>query len=548
MKKLAALILTLVTAFVLSTQAFALTTTSVIPTATLNKILTDYRNALKAGDKFVSLSQYGVSGSQAENDLYDFFYRANGELGSISYGKYSDCYVTTTIDSASGSISGVSIKYWDRYSKDDGSCDMEHVKADQKTVSDRFSAAKTVAKSSMSDVEKALALYDYIISITNYPLPEEVDKNGGEYFPDDAYTTVGLLCDGYAVCEAYAKLYAILLNDAGLPAITVGSESMDHKWVMVKVDGEWYHCDPTWDDYRFDDGYTILWDMNDDNWDKGSAGHKYFLKSDDEFRENDHPNWEIYYNVNPDNMTEPPKSGKSGAFDDQFFSPNNENFACCTLMNYINGSWYFIDLKTMSIVRVIYGCKPEYIEMPANYAAKYSYGYGNYLYVCTNTSVLRYDTMSSKFEKILEVPEEDRETDAFSEMSIINDEMTVTTVRYTFDSEGEYKDAAFSSKTYPMSEIERMSSIPFEKDANIENDEGNTIAKDPESKDSSTLTRPGQNPDKKNGLSDEEKAMLENAETTGKRMMAFVYLAIAAIFIIIATVAIILTIKYIKKK
>ena len=64
---------------------------------------------------------------------------------------------------------------------------------------------------------------------------------------------------------------------------------------------------------------------------------------------------------------------------------------------------------------------------------------------------------------------------------------------------------------------------------------------------SGKLTRPGQISDKP-ALSEEELAMIENAESTGKRMMAFVYLGIAAIFIIIATVAIILAVKYTKKK
>ena len=547
MKKITALILTLITAFVMSTGAFALTTKSVIPTATLNKILNDYRGALKSGESYVSLSAYGVSGSSAENELYDFFYRANAELGSISYGKYSDSYVTTTIDSSSGSIRGVSIRYWDRYLKDDGKCDMDRVRADQQTVTERFTAAKNIAKRNMSDVEKALALYDYIISIASYPLSEGLDENGEEIYKDDVYTTVGLLCDGSAVCAAYAKLYAILLNDAGISAITVDSDDINHEWVMAKIDGEWYHCDPTWDDYIYDDGYTCLWDLNDDSWDKGSAGHYYFLKSDDEFRDNDHPDWDISYSVNPENITEIPKSGKSGAFDDQFFSPNNENFSCCTLMNYINGSWYFIDLKTMSIVNVIYGSEPQYIEMPKDYIPKYCYGYGNDLYILTNSSLLRYDTMSGKFEKIMKIDEEERKTDSFSEMSIINGEMAVTRASYTFDSNDEYKDAVFDTKVYDMTEVEKMPAIPFEEGAEAD-DGGSTISKEPVSGEPSTLTRPGHSPDKPGGLSDEDKAMLENAKVTGKRMSAYLYLGIGGIFIIIAAVAIILTIKNLRKK
>lgn len=546
MKKLASLILAFLTAFSLSISSFALTKNSVIPTSTLNKILTEYREALKSGENHVSLSGYGLSGKDAEIELYDFFYRANSELGSISYGKYSDCYLETVIETSSGAITGVKLDYWDRYSTPDGKCDMELVKKDQKTVSERFSTAKSIVRRNMSDAEKALVLYEYIILQANYPLSEGTDSDGEDIYPDDVYTTVGLLCDGTAVCAAYAKLYAILLNEAGIPAITVDCDSINHEWVMAEIDGEWYHFDPTWDDYLFTEGYTSLWDLNDDSWDKGAADRSFFLKSDDEFIESGHPDWDVSYSVNPNNITEPPESGPSGKYDDKFFSVNNEDLYCCTLMNYINGSWYFADLKTMSIVNATYDGELTYIEMPTDYIPKYTFGYGNYLYVCTNSSVLRYDTMSDKFEKIMKVPEDDRKTDSFSEMSIVNDEMSLTTARYTFDENGEYKDASFSTEVYPMSDVEKTS--PIIDDMNGDGEDVTAVKDAAEAvSPSGKLTRPGHISDKP-ALSEEELAMIENAESTGKRMMAFVYLGIAAIFIIIATVAIILAVKYTKKK
>jgi hypothetical protein len=544
MKKLASVILSLIMVFLMSAGASALTTNSVIPTATLNKILKEYRNALKAGDKYVSLSSYGLSGSATENELYEFFYRADAELGSITYGKYCDEYAIPYVESSSGAIKGVKINYWDRYTNEDGTCDMEHVKRDQRTVNERFIEAKSIVKNTMNDVEKALVLYDYIIGLVDYADPIETDSRGYETFAIDAHTITGLFCDRLAVCDAYSKLYAMLLNDVGIKAITVDSDEMAHEWVMAQIDGEWYHFDPTWDDYKYHKGYTALWDKNDDNWDRGAAHHKYFLISDEEIKEGDHPDWELSYEVNPDHLTSVPSSGKSGKYDDKFFSPKNEKYSCCTLMNYINGSWYFIDLKSLSIVNATYDGSEEYIELPDEEIPKYSFGYGNDLYVCTNYSILRYDTMSGKFEKIFEIPEEDRETDDFSEMSIIYDEMTVVKASYTFDENDEFKDVSFSTETYPMNEVERMRAIVGDPD---EDDDSASMTRDSEKVPDVSVVRPGSGSDKST-LSSEEKALIESAESSGKRMMAFVYLGIAALFIIIAAVAIIIVIKYVKKK
>ena len=46
----------------------------------------------------------------------------------------------------------------------------------------------------------------------------------------------------------------LLLAHAGIESILVNGKSKDvlHMWNMVKIDGEWYHLDPTWDDT--DDG------------------------------------------------------------------------------------------------------------------------------------------------------------------------------------------------------------------------------------------------------------------------------------------------------
>ena len=66
----------------------------------------------------------------------------------------------------------------------------------------------------------------------------------------------GALVEGKAVCNGYAKAYQHLMHKAGIPAWYVRGVSVNpttgvsvaHAWNMVKIDGDWYYTDVTWDD------------------------------------------------------------------------------------------------------------------------------------------------------------------------------------------------------------------------------------------------------------------------------------------------------------
>ena len=115
----------------------------------------------------------------------------------------------------------------------------------------------------MTELEKALNLHDYLVLNTSYDLNQSV--------PDlyDGYTAYDILMCGNGVCEGYAQAYNMLLEKAGISSIMVTSDSMNHAWNLVNIDGEWYHVDVTWDDPTPDA--------------KGRVGHGYFLLSDKAF-------------------------------------------------------------------------------------------------------------------------------------------------------------------------------------------------------------------------------------------------------------------------
>ena len=95
--------------------------------------------------------------------------------------------------------------------------------------------AKTV-KPGMSQLQIAIAIHDYLCAYGVY---------------DETYTLYRgyeLLVGGTAVCQGYAEAYMDLLQHAGLECLLIQSDPMDHCWNLVKLDGNWYHVDATWDD------------------------------------------------------------------------------------------------------------------------------------------------------------------------------------------------------------------------------------------------------------------------------------------------------------
>ena len=101
-----------------------------------------------------------------------------------------------------------------------------------------------------TDFEAALFFHDWLGENVVYKAPATVDD------PTDyqSYTVYGALINGEGVCECYAEAFQFLCHMAGIPAIGItgtadnGSVTENHKWNGVKLGGEWYLVDATWDD------------------------------------------------------------------------------------------------------------------------------------------------------------------------------------------------------------------------------------------------------------------------------------------------------------
>ncbi len=122
----------------------------------------------------------------------------------------------------------------------------------------------------MTDAEKVHSIYDWIMWNVQYDHSAVSASNEVDSAKYNAYWLEGVLTttNAYAVCDGMSKAMSLLCNMEGIPAyrvtgiagpsvagltraeaLAVKNEQWGgHAWTKVKVDGEWYVCDPTWGD------------------------------------------------------------------------------------------------------------------------------------------------------------------------------------------------------------------------------------------------------------------------------------------------------------
>ncbi len=126
-------------------------------------------------------------------------------------------------------------------------------------------AAQAAVNDNMSELEKAVALHDYLVLNCEYD-KENLDAGS---VPAVSHTAYGTFVNRVAVCDGYALAYKYLLNQEGIECCMVTSEVINHAWNLIKLDGEWYQVDVTWDD--------PVWDR------LGRVCHNNMFRSDEKF-------------------------------------------------------------------------------------------------------------------------------------------------------------------------------------------------------------------------------------------------------------------------
>ncbi len=142
---------------------------------------------------------------------------------------------------------------------------------------------KDLYKDDVEENENLKQIHDYIINNTKYDI-ERNDTGNSKY---KSQTAVGPVKDGYATCNGYADLMAIILSKLGYVNYKIATtkeeisyKSNGHVWNALIFDNKWVHLDLTWDDPVSKDGTDYL-------------HHKYFLVSTEALREADKGNVNI---------------------------------------------------------------------------------------------------------------------------------------------------------------------------------------------------------------------------------------------------------------
>jgi len=158
--------------------------------------------------------------------------------------------------------------------------------------------ALSFVDSDMTDIEKAIVLHDYLVLNCEY----EQGK-----ITDQSYSPYGVFVTGRAVCQGYALAYKLLMDRVGIECYMVSSDSMNHAWNVIKLDGSYYQIDVTWDD--------PVPDMF------GRPAHSYMFCSDSWFKnpsggETNHYGWVI--TKGSDNVTSKVKATNT-KYDDEYW-------------------------------------------------------------------------------------------------------------------------------------------------------------------------------------------------------------------------------------
>lgn len=93
--------------------------------------------------------------------------------------------------------------------------------------------ALSTVDSSMSQADKAMAVYIYFAESTTYKESK------------DAHTGYDVLVNHVGVCDGLANAYALAMNTLGIPCAVVSNYSKNHSWNIVKINGIWYFVDLT---------------------------------------------------------------------------------------------------------------------------------------------------------------------------------------------------------------------------------------------------------------------------------------------------------------
>lgn len=266
---------------------------NMIQAFSVRQTLEDYlKDSLMNQEAEIDVSEYDLSASEDLGDITQAYYYAIANDIELFYVESTFSYVYDV-------RTGVVVKLIPKYS-------LENYEAKKNALQNEINKALSVVDDCMSDVEKALAIHDYLAILAEYDHENLLSNT----IPDDSYKGYGILVNHVGVCQGYAGAYAYLMKKLGIECFVVSSEAMNHAWNMIYINGNYYHVDVTYDDPVVDQF--------------GRVCHNNFLVSDTKMlNELEHQGWEAF-------------EASDTSFDTAFWTDIESSF------EYFDGKWYYV--------------------------------------------------------------------------------------------------------------------------------------------------------------------------------------------------------------
>lgn len=330
----------------------------------------------KSCPEYIDVSQYNIPFEKAREVLIPFLYY--DELFYIDAipnwkGEYLDYDYETNTGTA------ILTEVYFRYT-----LTPDEIKEAWNTINREVKLYKSGIKSEWNELEKVLYTNDFLC-------------HECEYATDIIYsshTLYGALVSKKPVCDGYSHGFKYLLKQIGMEASTVTSTAMNHAWNLVKIDGEYYHIDVTWNDSYLNGVKGV-----------GKTSYEFFLASDNSFkneRKEAHNNWVADY------------SAISTKYDGTQEWRNQNNF-----LIYKDNYWYFLENPSESADVNLYKINlrqdnfqkelvksnntNDYIFMPSGLTTD-----GTNLYYSTEYKIFKMDYNGENLVQFYELPDDSK--------------------------------------------------------------------------------------------------------------------------------------------
>ncbi len=190
--------------------------------AELEEIYAEIREAILAGEDEVDLHHYQIP----RNEIGEILQAFRWENPDISFCLTEG--VEYSYSREDNTIIDLMLEYDDKTT----------VQARYEWLNAEADAILSCVDADWSEVQKLLWINDYICDRFRYEITTE------------HRTAYEMLQTGEGVCEAYTSLFNLLAKRCGIAVSYSYSDELVHVWSMVRLEGEWYHVDVTWNDNR----------------------------------------------------------------------------------------------------------------------------------------------------------------------------------------------------------------------------------------------------------------------------------------------------------